>query len=51
MEVLFTAFGDVSEEANTEEFKRDLEKFLQDRLGTIVKGSVTFDNDVNAEVA
>jgi hypothetical protein len=50
MEVLFTGTKDVSQEANTPEFKAKLEDFLQKNLGSIVKGSVTFDAPVDAEL-
>jgi hypothetical protein len=50
MEVLFTATADLSDRANTPEFKRKLAAFLKEHLGSEVKAqSVGFDGPVDAE--
>jgi hypothetical protein len=49
MPVLFTATEDVSDKANTDEFKEKLANFLKRNLGPVLKDSVEFDGPVNAE--
>lgn len=49
LEVLFTATEDVSDKANSEEFKEKLANFLKRNLGPVLKDSVEFDGPVNAE--
>jgi len=49
IEVLFTATEDVSDKANTPEFKEKLAGFLKRNLGPVLKDSVEFDGTVNAE--
>jgi hypothetical protein len=48
MEILFTAKEDVSEYANSSEFKRNLADFLKKHLRAI-KHTVNYDSPVDAE--